>query len=92
MKRLRLVLTGIVLALLLVAVTGIVLASNPPAINWWVIGGGGAGSSSALSVMLNGTLGQPVVGSSAGGDVMLNSGFWYGSPPLAYFYVPVVKK
>jgi hypothetical protein len=66
-----------ILALVLTA--GVALAQGSAAIDWWVVAGGGEPSSSG-DVALNDTLGQPVVGSSSGGNVALGAGYWYGWP------------
>lgn len=49
--------------------------SGDPAIDWWVISGGG-GPSSGTGVMLNDTLGQPVIGPSGDGSIALSAGYW----------------
>ena len=41
--------------------------------------GAGASESAAHGVVLRGTLGQPVVGTQAQGEVMLAHGFWRGA-------------
>lgn len=63
--------------LVFLSLARIVLAASGPAIGWNVISGGGAPASGG-AVTLNATLGQPVVGSSTGGDVSLGAGYWYG--------------
>jgi hypothetical protein len=65
------------LAVALLAVS-VALAQGTPAIGWWVISGGGSPSSGG-AITLNDTLGQPVVGSSSGGNVSLGAGYWYSA-------------
>jgi uncharacterized repeat protein (TIGR01451 family) len=61
-------------------------ATSAPAIDWWVLSAGGAPSSGG-TVEMDDTLGQPVIGPSAGADVALQAGYWYehevGLPALA---------
>ena len=57
-------------------------ASNARAqfqIDWYTIDGGG-GSSSGGGFSLNGTIGQPDAGASAGGVFQCGGGFWGSSP------------
>ncbi len=62
-----------------------------PAVNWWVVAGGG-GSASGSNVTLNATLGQPIVGTSAGSDITLGAGYWYGTTPDYHIYLPLVVR
>ncbi len=57
--------------------TGLALAASGPAVNWQVMAEGGAPSSGG-NITLNDTLGQPIVGDSAGGNVSLGAGYWSG--------------
>ncbi len=87
----RLLALGLVIAALLVAAS--VLASSAgPAVDWWVVSGGG-GSASGGNITLDATLGQPIVGASAGNDITLNAGYWYGgaTTPQYCIYLPVVE-
>jgi hypothetical protein len=70
------------LAGLLLIVGGAALAAGGEAINWWVLSGGG-GPALGGNVTLNTTLGQPVAGPSAGGDVALGAGYWYTGAVLS---------
>jgi hypothetical protein len=45
-----------------------------------ISGGGGGGLSGDGSVALQGTLGQPAAGTLAGGDYVLQAGFWTSRP------------
>ncbi len=88
----RLLALGPVIAALLVAAS--VLASSAgPAVDWWAIASGG-GSAAGGNVTLNATLGQPIVGASAGNDITLNAGYWYGgaATPQYHIYLPVVER
>ncbi len=60
----------------LVLVFSAVSAQGGPGVEWSVIAGGG-GASSSGAVMLNDTLGQPIVGPSpSGGGTALDAGYW----------------
>ncbi|HOG45150.1 MAG TPA: Ig-like domain repeat protein [Anaerolineae bacterium] len=61
--------------LLTLALAGVALAQAGAAIDWWVLGSGG-GPAAGGSVTLDGTLGQPIAGPSAGDAVALNAGYW----------------
>ena len=64
--------------------TAVVLAQDTASIPWWVVAGGG-GASSADEVVVNSTLGQPIIGPSGEKPVALGAGYWYGAqgPPTA---------
>lgn len=47
-------------------------------IDWYSINSGASGTSTAGGYQLNGSIGQPVIGLSAGANYQLNAGFWYG--------------
>jgi hypothetical protein len=68
----------------------VVMANGPPSIDWWVIGGG-SGGAAAGSHILDGTLGQAMVGTVSNGGFELRSGFWSG---LAGFeiYLPLILR
>jgi len=59
----------------------------------WVLGSG-ASDSTAGSTSLHATLGQPVVGVVAGGDVSLGQGFWHGGATIEdhYIFLPLVLR
>jgi hypothetical protein len=57
-----------------VILIGNVLAASGPAVDWQVTAGGDAPSSGG-NVTLNDTLGQPIIGDSAGGDVFFGAGY-----------------
>ena len=53
--------------------------------------GGGATDSTAGSVTLRATLGQPVVRVISGGDITVGQGFWHGGAAAEYsVYLPLV--
>jgi hypothetical protein len=57
---------------------GAALADDGPGVEWWVIGGGG-GAASGADVVVNDTVGQPVIGpASVNEDVALSAGYWVG--------------
>jgi hypothetical protein len=68
----------------LVLATG-VLAQGTASVDWWVVAGGGGESSEAGKVVMNSTLGQPIIGPSSDKAVALGAGYWYGAdgPPTA---------
>jgi hypothetical protein len=73
-----------------------VLAIDGTFVDWWVMAGGGA-PLSADGITMNGTLGQPVVGLSSGGNVSLSAGYsvagGYGVAATEYLiYLPVVMR
>ncbi len=75
--------SGLVALVIAALGIGVVLANGGgPAVDWWVISGGGAPSGGG-NVMLNDTLGQPVVGDSSGGSVALHAGYWPCNMPAA---------
>jgi hypothetical protein len=81
-KRRMLILAAALLGGLALA-TG-VLAQGTVSVDWWVVAGGG-GASSADEVVVNSTLGQPIIGASGEKPVALGAGYWYGAqgPPTA---------
>jgi hypothetical protein len=55
---------------------GVALANGgDPTVDWWAISGGGA-PSSGTDVILNDTLGQPVIYTASSGDTSLSAGYW----------------
>lgn len=87
-KRKITVLVAAFLCSLLLA--GIALANGTPTIDWYVIGGGG-GHSEAGIYGLDGTIGQPVVGTDSTGIYDLCAGFWC-RPEEYEIYLPVVLR
>jgi hypothetical protein len=79
-------------ALALTALTALARGGTG-AVSWWVIAGGG-GPADGDDVSINDTLGQPVVGRSAGGNVFLTAGYWSGPVPESGYtcYLPVVLR
>lgn len=86
----------LIILLLSLVVAGIVWAgsSGGIAVNWSVLSGGGApAESSSGTVILNGTLGQTAIGSSAATRGSLGAGFWYGTGGGMYaVYLPLVLR
>ena len=72
----KILILALVLSLLPV-VAGVALANGDLELPRWALGGG-ASSSTAEGVVLQATLGQPVVGVVSSGDVTLGQGFWHG--------------
>ena len=91
MKR-KWIFTGISAILLLtLAAASLALANGSgPEFAWWVFSGGGS-PSSAGTVSMNDTLGQPVTGASSSGNVTLESGYWAGLG-YALLYLPLIRR
>jgi len=89
MKRVH-ILIPLLLALLLVgsvaAAPALVQSAERPR---HVMAAGGR-SVTVGSVTLRGTVGQPFVGISTGGNVTLGHGFWHGAEPRYSLYLPLV--
>ena len=80
-----------IVGLFLILISAVVVfAIDGTAVDWWVVAGGGA-PSSADGITMNGTLGQPMVGQSSGGDVSLSAGYW-GAGAEYTLYFPVVMR
>ncbi len=86
MKRMALFATA--LALLMLA--GTALAQGTTAIPWSVLGGGG-GHTEAGGISLDGTIGQPIVGTVSQGNYELCAGFWCGTAQYLV-YLPLVMR
>ncbi len=78
-------LTGLLLTV------GVALASNGASVEWSVVGGGG-GRAEAGSYAVEGTVGQPVVGSATTNSSEVCSGFWCGATVEYNLYLPLVSK
>jgi hypothetical protein len=88
-------LIGLLLAGTFLAGHGALAQGSGFAVEWWVVAGGGAFSrGSGGEVVLQDTLGQPIVGPSSGngGQVTLGAGYWTGSAPLHRIYLPLVLR
>jgi hypothetical protein len=84
----------IIIGIVTLFIAGTALALSNPDVDWWVISGGG-GSSSGDVITVSDTIGQPVVGSSSGGDFSLEAGYWVGgidTPTETYVFLPLVIK
>lgn len=71
--------SAVLLAVLLLAVFGgsRARAQSDPEVPWWIIaGGGGPASDAGAPILLNDTLGQPVIGPASGDAVGLDAGYW----------------
>ena len=73
MSRLNILLIGSILFI----GTASTVQGQTYAIDWYTVDGGG-GTSSGGNFTLSGTIGQPDAGSMAGGDYVLDGGFWTG--------------
>ena len=65
------------IVLLLFLMTSFAMAQNYQ-IDWYVIASGG-GEMSSTSYSVNGTVGQPIVGTSSSTGYIIESGFWVGA-------------
>jgi hypothetical protein len=67
--------------------------SGSAGVNWWVLASGG-GSASGGQAVLRDVIGQPIVGPSAGGSVVLNAGYLWGNTALQQMrvYLPLIKR
>lgn len=77
--------------LLLFGLVSTVLAQSPIVIDWQVIAAGG-GSTQGGGILINDTLGQPVVGTSSSYHMTLNAGYWSAIPPEFSIYLPLVER
>jgi hypothetical protein len=85
----------IVLILALGAAAGLAWAGSSPnyAIDRQVLAAGGEPAvSNSSDLSLNGTLGQPITGSSTSGNVVLLAGYWSKAPRPYVFYLPLIGK
>jgi hypothetical protein len=87
MKRKYIIFLAAVLSLL---IAGGALANGTTTIDWWVLGGGVGTVDYGGELIVDATLGQPVIGDSSADGVSLGAGYWYGSDSttavrLAYF-------
>ena len=93
MKAKRILILVLALSLLLVGSAG---SAVPNTVDWWVIAAGGGPGTGSDHVTLDATLGQPVIGPSAGPHVMLGDGYWHEVPeppaPAYHIYLPVVLR
>jgi hypothetical protein len=84
--------SGLVITLVFGWLSGTVSAQVMPdtTIDWFVIASGG-GSSSGNNITLESTVGQPIAGSSAGGVVTLETGYWSAEERWE-LYTPLLLK
>jgi hypothetical protein len=88
MKRIAILLT---LAVLLLSLTGVVLANGSASIDWHVIGGGGD-RLEAGDYTLDCTVGQAVVGTARNDPYELCAGYWCGAAVEHSIYLPLVLR
>jgi len=84
-------LIGLLLAVALLAGHGALAQGSGPVVDWWVVAGSGDSfDGTDGDVVLQDTLGQPIVGpsSGAGGQVALSAGYWTGAIPQYQIYLP----
>lgn len=84
--------TSILLALIAcLLVVSAVAALSGPDISWNVVAGGG-GTAAGGNITISDTIGQPIVGSSSGGNINVDAGYWV---PLAIefsIFLPVISR
>jgi hypothetical protein len=70
-----------------------VVAADPPEVRWWVFGSAG-GSANSDAISINYTMGQPIVGTNLGGNIVLSAGYWVAVTPTLkpILYLPIVMK
>ncbi len=75
-----------------IVVQSVAAQSRAVSLNWVVIGAGGIGATGG-DVSIQSTLGQPVVGVVSEGDVIIQSGFWYGLAEFLYqLFLPLLMR
>jgi hypothetical protein len=82
---------GILVALAILTLAGVALASGTYELPWFTMDSGG-GESAGGGFTLTGTAGQADAGALSGGSFTLIGGFWPGAGPNALRYLPVVMK
>lgn len=93
MKKIPLII--IILILALGAAAGLAWAGSSPnlAIDWQVLAAGGEPAvSSSGDLSLNGTLGQPITGSSTGENIVMEAGYWSKVSRPYVYYLPIVGR
>lgn len=84
----------LVLALLFLFVglsASLASANGALEVRWWVMGGGGE-PLTAANLRLEGTIGQPLVGTADAGGLTLRSGYWPGVPGFSTRLLPYILK
>ncbi len=76
----------------LILMAGAALAGGVYEIPWFTADGGGGTWSTGGGFSLGGTVGQPDAGALSGGGYTLLGGFWAGSGPNPYAYLPVILR
>jgi hypothetical protein len=87
MKRTKL----IVALFFFLALTGVTSAQGGIVLDRWNVGGGGSLANGG-DVVIHSALGQAIAGSSGGGQVALESGFWAGGSGVSRLYLPLVLR
>ena len=82
----------LIIGLLSLLIAGTAFALSIPTVDWWVFGGVGARSIGG-DIAINDTIGQSMIGSSTGGDITLEAGYWFsgiGTSPETHIFLPLV--
>ena len=86
----------LVLVVLLVLLTGSVLAQNGESyeLTWWTVDGGGSIYNQGGEYSFGGTIGQPDAGTLSGGEYTLAGGFWNSTSldSKRIVYLPLINK
>ena len=83
---------GALALIALVVLASAALASGSYEIPWFTVDSGGATIGAGGEFTLGGTVGQPDAGALSGGEYTLLGGFWAGSGPGNFSYLPVILR
>ena len=81
----------LLLTVVMLGLAGAVLAAQVVSVDWRVIAGGG-GKTEGARVVLNGTIGQPIIGVSYGSGLSLRAGYWGGLPAMYKVFLPMTAR
>ena len=81
----------LLLTVVMLGLAGVVLAAEGVSIDWRVIAAGGDRAVGG-EVVLNGTIGQPIIGVSYGSGLSLRAGYWGGLPAMYKVFLPMTAR
>ena len=88
----RVLLAALLGALLILALSaGAAPTDGGPTIERWLLGSGG-GPTGNGAIALNGSFGQPIIGSSTHNDVAMQAGFWQKTVAGYDIYLPLTLR
>lgn len=90
-KRVKTIFLGVILLVGLAAGTLVLAQSSANYDLSWNVFGGGGGRSTSANYIVDGTIGQQVVGQSVSSSYGLSSGFWFGDSGVR-LYLPTIAK